>query len=78
MARPPGAFVAGSVEFVVMAVAQRHGELVRDFEAHGARLCKAEMVGVRGPAPADETRLAGDEGEMRLIAQPLVFGIGER
>jgi hypothetical protein len=41
------------VELIVMAVAERHGELVRHFEAHGARLGKAEMVGVRESVPAD-------------------------
>ena len=61
-----------------MAVAERHGVFIRDLEAHGAWLRKAQVMGVRRSASANETRLTGDKGQMRLIAQPLVFWIGKR
>ena len=65
--RPPGSLVAGSVELVVMAVTERYGELIRYFTAHGARLGKAQVVGVRGTAATNEAGLAGDKREMRTI-----------
>ena len=54
---PPRAFVACSMRLIMMAIAQRHGKLVRHLKTHGAGLGKAQMVGVRRPSPAHETRL---------------------
>ena len=56
-----------------MPIAQGHGELIRHFEAQGARLSEAKVVRLRGPAAADKAGLAGNEGEVRLIADALLF-----
>jgi hypothetical protein len=45
---PPIGFVAGAVQFAMMATAQRYGEFVADLEAETAGLRKAHMVGIAG------------------------------
>ena len=59
---------------IVVDVAQRNGEFVRHLEAQGARLGEANVMRLGGAAAADETGLAGDKGEMRLIAHAHLFG----
>ena len=60
-----------------MPVAQGHGELVRDFEAERAALGKANVVGLRRPATANEAGLVGDEGKASLVADALFLGKGQ-
>jgi hypothetical protein len=74
MARPPGTLIARLMQGIVMAVAQRDGELIRYLEPERAGLGEANVMRVSRPPPADEAWLAGDEGEMRLIADAGVFG----
>ena len=74
MAGPPGALIARLVQGVVVAVAQRHGELIGHLEPESARLGEADMVRLRGAPPTDKAGLAGDEGEVRLITDAGVFG----
>lgn len=54
---PPSQFITGLVQLAMVAAAERHGELVADLRADGARLRKAEVVGVAGLPSADEARL---------------------
>ena len=74
MAGPPGALIARLVQGIVVAVAQRHGELIRHLEPEGARLREANVMRLCWPPPAHEARLVGNEGEVRPIADALVFG----
>ena len=73
MAGPPGALIARLMQGVVMAVAQRHGELIRHLEPERARLREANVMRLGWAPPANEAGLAGDEGEVRPIADALVF-----
>ena len=54
---PPGGFVAAVVEFAMMGAAERDGELVADFAAHGARLGEANVMGIGGRGAAEQARL---------------------
>src|SRR5215510_4342283 len=74
---PPGFFIGTLVQLPVMAAAERHGELITDFEAQGARLRKAQMMRVARLSSADQTRPGSDEFEMGLVTQPLGLGYGE-
>ena len=73
MAGPPGALIARLVQGVVMAVAQRHGELIGHLEPEGTRLGEANVMRLGGATAAHEARLVGNEGEVRPIADALVF-----
>ena len=53
-----------------MGPAQRYREFVADLESHCTRLGEAQMVGVSGASPADQTWLRCHELEMRLVAMP--------
>ena len=78
MARPPSPLVACLMQRIVVAVAQRHGELVRNLEAEGPLLGEANMVRLRRPTAAHETGLAGHECEVGLIADALILGNEQR
>ena len=58
---------------IVVPIAQGHGELIRYLEAQRARLSEANVVRLRGPAAADEAGLTCNEGEVRLVADALLF-----
>ena len=73
MAGPPGALVARLVQGIVMAVAQRHGELIRHLEPQGTRLCEANVMRLGGATAAHQARLVGNEGEVSSIADALIF-----
>ena len=74
---PPGFFIKCLVQLPVMAAAERHGELIADFEAKRARLRKSQMMRVARLSSVDQTRLGSDELKMRLVTQPLGLGNGE-
>jgi hypothetical protein len=57
--------------------AERNRELVADPAAQRPWLGKSEMMSVRRPASAQETRLRGYELEMRAIAVAARFAQGE-
>ena len=73
MAGPPGALIARLVQRIVVTGAQRHGELIGHFEPQGTRLGVANVMRLRGAAAAHQAGLVGDEGEVRPIADALVF-----
>ena len=74
---PPGLFIARLIQLSMVTAAERHGEFIADFKAHRSRLGKAQMMRVTWLASADQTRLAGHELQMRLVAQPFGFAEGE-
>ena len=61
----------------MMGSAQRHRELIADFEAEGTRLRKTQMMRVRWVATANKAWLRGDEAEMRFVPTAFWFGDGE-
>ena len=73
MLRPKPTLIAAAMQLVVMRVAHRNRKLIRDFHRHGTRLRKPQVVRLRRPPPADQTRLAGDKSKMRRISDPLLF-----
>ena len=54
---PPGHLVARLMELAMVTTAERHGELITDFETEGSRLGKAQVMRIRRLPTADETRL---------------------
>src|SRR6266545_5386404 len=52
----------------MMPAAEWDRELIADLAAERARLGKSEVVGVRGLAAADETRLLGDIAKVFSVA----------
>src|SRR6516165_7015494 len=52
----------------MMPSTERDRELISDLAAERAWLGKSEVVGVRGPAAAHETRLLGDVAQVLPVA----------
>src|SRR5215472_5604339 len=65
---PPRALVAGAVHRAMMPAAEWDHELVADLAAERAGLGKSEVVGVRGLATAQETRLLRDKAQVLPVA----------
>src|SRR5262249_53185792 len=57
----------------VVPAAERHRELITDFETNSPRLRKPQVMGVAGLPAADQAWLRGDKFQMRLVTQPLRF-----
>ena len=56
-----------------MAAAERHRELIADFETDCPRLGKPQVMGIARLPAADQARLRGDKLQMRLVMGPLGF-----
>ena len=67
---PPCGFIAVTVDFAVVAAAERHGELVADFSPERAALGEAQMVGITRLAAADQARLLSDEPDVVAVTDP--------
>ena len=63
---PPVSLVAGGMVLGVVNGAERHGELVADFQPKSARLRIANVVRLRWGPPANQTGLSGDKAQMFL------------
>jgi len=61
---PPRGFIAAAMDFAMMAPTKRDSKLIADLAAKRRGLRKAQMVGVRRTAAADETGLLGDRFDM--------------
>ena len=61
----------------MMSSAQRHGELIAHLAAEGAVLREAQMMRIRWPSSANQTRLLGDEFDVVLVAKPTRFRVGQ-
>ena len=59
---------------IVVNGAERDRELVADFEAHASLLSVADVVRLRGLAPADEAGVRGDGLEVLGTSMPLDRG----
>ena len=75
--RPPLGFVAGAVQFAMMATAQRHGEFIADLEAKSSGLGETQMVGVAGLPAADHAGLFGDKAKVNFVALSAWLGKGQ-
>ena len=54
---PPASFVAGRVVFAVVQGTKGNGELIADLQASPSRLCKPDMMGLRGRPVANHAGL---------------------
>jgi hypothetical protein len=61
----------------MMAAAQRHDELIADLAAERAVLREAQMMGIRGPAAANQARLFGHELDVFLVTKAARLGMGQ-
>jgi hypothetical protein len=62
-------FITTAMDLAMTAAAQRHGELIADLSAERAVLREAQMMGVCGPAAANQTRLFGHEPDVLLVTK---------
>ena len=65
------------MQLSVMAAAERHGELVADFETQGSGLRKTQVMRIGRLTSADKTGLRSDEPQMGFVTQPFGFGNGQ-
>ena len=75
---PPGHLIATAMQLLMMTAAKGNGELVADFETQGSGLSKSQVMRIARLPAADQTRLRGDEPQMRLVTQPLGLCDGEK
>ena len=54
---PPGYLITGLVQLPMMAAAERHGELIADFEAQGSGLGRPQVMRIGRLPAADEAGL---------------------
>ena len=71
---PPCPLVARAMRAAMMPSTEWNSELVADLAAERARLCEAEVMGVRRLAATDEAGLLGDEAKVHSIAVTARFG----
>jgi hypothetical protein len=74
---PPCGFVATAMGLAMMAPTQRHGELIADLAAERAVLREAQVMGVCGPAAANQTRLFAHEPDVLLVSVSARLGMGQ-
>ena len=70
---PPGFFIAGGVKLAMVQVAQWHCKFIADLASQSFGLCEAQMMGMDGPAPADEAREPGHIAKVAGIPKTLNF-----
>ena len=75
---PPCRFITVTMQFAMVASAERDGELVTDLAAERAALCEAEVMGVGRLPSADQAGLLRDVTEVIAIADAPWLGEGER
>src|ERR1019366_6739262 len=75
---PPGHFIAGLMQLPMMTAAERHGELVADFETERSGLGKPQMMRIGRLTAANEAGLRGHEPQMGFVAKTLGLGDGEK
>ena len=76
MTVPPRTLVSGLVQLPMMPATKRHCELIAHLETNGSRLRKPQVMRIGRLPATDETRLRGNEFQMRLVTQS--FGFGNR
>ncbi len=74
---PPRDFIAAVMDLAMVSATQWNGELIADFTAESATLCKSEVVGICGAATTNETRVLSDSFDVIPIANPARFRQGQ-
>ena len=75
---PPLLLVSRRVVLLVMNCAERHGELVADFESNSLWLSEANMMGMGRCPPTDQAWLQGHEFQVLFRPDPFHLSEGER
>src|SRR5271154_2047107 len=75
---PPCGFIATEMSLAVVTPAQWHGEFVADLARQRTVLREAQMMGIRGPAAANQTGLFGHEPDVVPVTNPARFGMGQQ
>ena len=70
---PPRGFVAAVMHLAMVSTTQWDGELIADLAAKGPALGKSEVVGIRGSATANQTRVLGDSFDVVSVTNPTWF-----
>src|SRR5207253_10073355 len=70
---PPSGLTARPMQLAVMDPANWDGKLVADSVSKGTRLCKREVVRIRGHSATHQARLPSHELPVFLIAQANCF-----
>src|SRR6516162_995986 len=65
---PPGCFIPAAMDLPVMCTAERHGKLIAHLAPESPRLCEAQMVRIRRPPTANETRLLHNVSDMIAVS----------
>ncbi len=66
------------MQLPMMTAAERHGELVADFETERSGLGKPQVMRIGRLPAADQAGLRGNEPQMGFVTQPLGLGDGEK
>ena len=74
---PPPGFITIAMDLAVMAAAQWHGELITHLAAKCAVLREAQLMGIRGPPTANQTRLFGHKLDVNLVTKAARLGMGQ-
>ena len=67
---PPRRFVTTAMHLAMMPSTQGNGELIADLAAERPALGKAQMVGIRWLATANQTRLFGHISDVIAVPDP--------
>ena len=65
------------MDLTVVAAAQRHGELIAHFSPESAVLREPQMMGIGGPAAANQTRLFGHEPDVASVTKAARLGMDQ-
>ncbi len=69
-ALPPRGFIAATMDLAMVSAAQWNGVLIADLSAECPALGKSEVVGIRGSATANQTRVLGDSFDVIAVTNP--------
>ena len=75
---PPRGFVAATMHLAMVPSTQGHGELIADLAPERPALRKAQVMGIRGLATANQTRLLGHMSDVIAVPNPARLRQGQR
>ena len=67
---PPRGFIAIAMHLAMVPATQRDSELIADLASQRPALREAQVVGIRGLATANQTRLLGHMSDVLAVPNP--------
>ena len=67
---PPCGFIAAVMHLAMVSSAQGNGVLIADFASECPALGKSKVVGIRGSAAANQTRVLGNSFDVISVTNP--------